>query len=130
MPCKFVSVGFFLAFISISIQYAINHVSMGFGRKFHIFIKTDCWKVGLKCTPVPARLESGSTERDASEMVVSSYAKGDKQHRGGDHRAERGERERGEQRGEGRMRIELLLGGDDYNCNNIFTLSKELYRLN
>ena len=59
-------------------------------------------KVELKCTPVHARLESGSTERDASEMVVSSYAKGDKQHRGGgDHRAtERGERERGEQRGE------------------------------
>ena len=63
--------------------------------------KKDCLKVGLKCTPVHARLESGSTERDASEMVVSSYAKGDKQHRGGgDHRAERGERERGEQRGE------------------------------
>ena len=59
---------------------------------------------------VHGRLESGSTERDASEMVVSSYAKGDKQHRGGgDHRAERGERERGEQRGEWRMRIELLL---------------------
>ena len=52
-------------------------------------------------TAVHGRLESGSTERDASEMVVSSYAKGDKQHRGGgDHRAERGERERGEQRGE------------------------------
>ena len=62
--------------------------------------KTDCLKVGLKCKPVHGRLESGSTERDASEMVVSSYAKGDKQHRGGDHRAERGERERGEQRGE------------------------------
>ena len=47
------------------------------------------------------RLESGSTERDASEMVVSSYAKGDKQQHRGDHRAERGERDRdrGEQRG-------------------------------
>ena len=43
------------------------------------------------------RLESGSTERDASEMVVSSHAKGDKGHR--DHRGERGERDRGEQRG-------------------------------